>query len=227
MIYEDVREGRFVDRPNRFVAHVELDGRVETCHVKNTGRCAELFLPGARVWVQARPAPGRRTPYDLIAVQKGERVVNVDSQAPNRLAGEWLAAGGLWRDVRLLRPERRHGESRFDFYLETDALRAFVEVKGVTLEEDGVAYFPDAPTLRGLRHLRGLADCLAEGYAACALFVVQMEGVRLLRPNMRTHPEFGYALRELRDRGGRVEAVGCRVAGDRLEIFGGVPVELP
>ena len=227
MRYDQIQRGTFLARPNRFVAQVALAQGVVPCHVKNTGRCRELLCPGAAVWVQMAPAPGRRTCCDLVAVQKGERVVNIDSQAPNRVAAQWLAAGGLGFSPTLLRPEARCGSSRLDFYLEGPGRRMFVEVKGVTLEEQDVAYFPDAPTLRGLRHLQELERCVAEGYEACALFVIQLEGVRAFRPNMATHPEFGRALARAAARGVRLEARGCRVEPDTLEIAGPVAVELP
>ena len=227
MRYDKIRPGTFLARPNRFVARVDLGEGTVDCHVKNTGRCRELLWPGVPVWVQMSAAPGRKTCCDLVAVQKGERIVNIDSQAPNRVAAQWLQSGGLGFIPTLLRPETRHGDSRFDFYLEAPGRRMFLEVKGVTLEQADVAYFPDAPTLRGLKHLRELEACVAQGYEACALFVIQLEGVRAFRPNMATHPAFGEALARAAARGVRVEARACRVAPDMLEIGGPVPVELP
>ena len=227
MHYDQIRQGRFLARPNRFLAQVTLEEGTVICHVKNTGRCRELLYPGVPVWVQLAPSPTRKTRWDLVAVQKGERIVNIDSQAPNRVAAHWLKAGGLGFVPTLLRPETRHGNSRFDFYLEAPGRRMFVEVKGVTLEEAGTAYFPDAPTLRGLKHLRELEDCVRQGFEACALFVVQLEGIRAFRPNMATQPEFGEALRRAAALGVRLEARSCRVSPDTLEIADPVPVELP
>lgn len=226
MYYSDICEAVFLDRPNRFVAHVCLDGEQVTCHVKNTGRCRELLIPGARVLVQHCPGELRKTKYDLIAVYKGENLVNMDSVAPNRMVGEWLLAGGLGEVPTLLRPETRWGASRFDFYAEFGNRKLFVEVKGVTLEEDGVARFPDAPTERGVRHLRELGDCLAEGYEAVAVFVIQMKGVHRFEPNRRTHPEFAAALAEAAARGVKVLALDCRVRPGCVVIDQPVPVFL-
>ena len=162
MIYENILPAIFVDRPNRFIAHVELNGRLEVCHVKNTGRCRELLIPGCRVYVQHQPSPTRKTAYDLIAVEKGERLLNMDANAPNRIFGEYVRAGRFLREWPVIRPETTHGDSRFDFYLESPGHRLFAEVKGVTLEDDGVMRFPDAPTERGVKHLEGLARCVQE-----------------------------------------------------------------
>lgn len=234
MIYEQMREGRFLSRPNRFIAWVELDGEAVCCHVKNTGRCRELLTEGAQVWVQECANPSRKTRFDLIAVRKGQLLINMDSQAPNRAAGEWIASGGLLRagqaaageSLTLLRPECRFGSSRFDFYLETTRERAFLEVKGVTLEQDGVALFPDAPTERGVRHMEELCACVREGYGGYLLFVIQMEGVRCFRPNERTHPAFGQALRAARAAGVRILAYDCAVTADSMSLRAPVPVEL-
>lgn len=225
MNYSDVVPGRFLDRPNRFVAHVELMGKTETVHVKNTGRCRELLVPGARVYCQHLEHPGRRTKYDLIAVEKNGRLINMDSQAPNAAAGEWLRSGGLG-EVQNLRAETVHADSRFDFSFTLGGRQCFLEVKGVTLEQDGVCAFPDAPTLRGSKHLRGLADAAREGYGAYVLFVIQMENVRFLRPNDATDPDFAAALRQAAAAGVRVLAHSCAVTPDSMTITGPVPVEL-
>lgn len=225
MNYSDVVPGRFLDRPNRFVAHVELMGKTETVHVKNTGRCRELLVPGARVYCQHLEHPGRRTKYDLIAVEKNGRLINMDSQAPNAAAGEWLRSGGLG-EVQNLRAETVHADSRFDFSFTLGGRQCFLEVKGVTLEQDGVCAFPDAPTLRGSKHLRGLADAAREGYGAYVLFVIQMENVRFLRPNDATDPDFAAALRQAAAAGVRVLAHSCAVTPDSMTITGPVSVEL-
>lgn len=223
MIYANCTSGIFLSRPNRFIAHVQLDGIVEVCHVKNTGRCRELLLPGAQVFLERSPNPARKTRYDLISVYKHGRLVNLDSQAPNKLFAEWAKAGGI-PSISLLRAECAHGDSRFDFYLEASGKQMFVEVKGVTLEEDGLALFPDAPTERGVKHLRGLAACVREGYGACAAFVIQMEGVHSFTPNRRTHPAFADALLEARDAGVTLLAFDCRVTPD--SIIPGQPVPI-
>ena len=217
MRYENMVRGEFVSRPNRFIAHVIIDGKEEICHVKNTGRCKELLVPGAVVWCQSWDNPNRKTKFDLIAVQKGERCINMDSQAPNAAAKEWLLAGGLG-EIRDLKGEYTHGDSRFDFSFIRDEKRCFLEVKGVTLERDGVCAFPDAPTQRGAKHLRGLTALAKEGYGAYVLFVIQMADVKYLHPTDATDPDFGAALREAADAGVTVLAVDCAVTADTMEI---------
>ena len=217
--------GVFRSRPNRFIAHVEIGGEMQVVQVKNTGRCRELLVPGCRVWCQRADNPARKTQYDLIAVEKGTRLINMDSQAPNRAAGEWLASGGLG-EIDNLRPETTHGDSRFDFSFTRAGNPCFLEVKGVTLEADGVCAFPDAPTQRGAKHLRGLAEAARQGYGAYVLFVIQMEDVKYLHPNDRTDPAFGTALREAAQHGVQVLAVQCRVTPESMEITEFVPVEL-
>ncbi len=209
MTYQHIVPGIFRARPNRFIAHVEVGGGVEACHVKNTGRCRELLLDGAVVYLEESGNPNRKTKYDLIAVEKGGRLINMDSQAPNKVAAEYLPT--LLPGLTLLRPETKFGSSRFDFYAETEGGKWFIEVKGVTLEEDGVVLFPDAPTQRGVKHLHELCAALEAGYKAMALFVVQMEDVRYFTPNARTHPEFAQALREAQAKGVQLEAVDCAV----------------
>lgn len=231
MEYGKILPGLFLARPNRFVAHVEIAGRAEVCHVKNTGRCRELLLPGVRVWLEESANPARKTKYDLIAVEKeregGPLLINMDSQAPNRVFGEWAAAGGLGFVPTLLRPETVYGNSRFDYYWELgEARRGFWEVKGVTLEEGGVARFPDAPTLRGVKHLEELAAARRAGYEAGVCFVVQMAGMDHVEPNDITHPEFGAALRRAAGAGVAVLALECAAEPGRLEIRGRLPVRL-
>ena len=225
MTYADMVEGRFLARPNRFIAHVEIDGRVEVCHVKNTGRCRELLPVGARVWCQRASNPNRKTKFDLITVKKAHRLINMDSQAPNIAAGQWLAQGGLG-EVEALRPETFHGDSRYDFSFVKDGKTCFLEVKGVTLETDGVCAFPDAPTDRGAKHLRGLTQAVKDGFGAYVLFVIQMLDVKYLHPNDNTDPEFGKALREAAEAGVQVLAVDCKITENTMEINDFVQVKL-
>ena len=229
MQYQKILPGIFLSRPNRFVARVEVDGAEAVCHVKNTGRCQELLVPGCTVVLEFHPKAKemkRKTEYDLIAVYKGDLLINMDSQAPNRVFGEWARAGRFIPGLTLLRPETTFGGSRFDFYWEATGRRGFVEVKGVTLEEDGVVRFPDAPTLRGVKHLEELVRARQAGYEAAVCFVIQMENVIRFQPNDRTHPAFGQALRAAAAAGVEVLALDCRVAPDRLELNRPVPVEL-
>ena len=225
MRYDNMVPGIFLDRPNRFIAHVRIGGKTETVHVKNTGRCRELLPPGAEVWCQRSGNPARKTGYDLSTVHKGSRLINMDSQAPNAAAREWLASGGLGR-IEALRPETFHGDSRFDFSFTKDGRPCFLEVKGVTLETEGVCAFPDAPTDRGAKHLRGLAEAVAEGYGAYVLFVIQMENVKYLCPNDATDPNFGAALRAAAAAGVQVLAVDCAVTPEEMRIRDRVPVRL-
>ena len=217
MRYDNMTPGIFRARPNRFIAHIEIDGAVEICHVKNTGRCRELLVPGCTVWCQRSDNPIRKTKFDLIAVQKGDRLINMDSQAPNKAAGEWLRGGGLG-EISELRPEVRHGDSRYDFSFLKDGKRCFLEVKGCTLEEDGVCAFPDAPTERGAKHIRGLTEAARAGYGAYILFVIQMSDVKYIRPHDETDPEFGRALREAAQNGVQVLAMDCAITPDTMDI---------
>lgn len=226
MHYPNITPAVFQARPNRFVAQVLLDGQPVTVHVKNTGRCRELLVPGARVWLTRSGNPKRKTAYDLVAVEKGSRLINMDAQAPNKVFAEWAAAGHFVPGLTLLKPECRHGDSRFDFYWEAGARRGFVEVKGVTLERDGAVYFPDAPTQRGIKHLHGLAACLAEGYEGAVCFVIQMAEADFFSPNDLTHPAFGQALREAAQAGVQVLARCCTVTPDSLTLAQKVPVRL-
>lgn len=227
MRYKNMRSATFLARPNRFVAEVLLEtGERAVCHVKNTGRCRELLIPGVRVWLEESDNPARKTAYDLIAVEKGERLINMDSQAPNRVFGEWVATGDAFGNVTAVKPEYRYGDSRLDFCLETDRGLHLVEVKGVTLEEDGHARFPDAPTERGIRHIRELQRAVESGLDATLCFVIQMENILSVRPNDETHPAFGVALREAAAAGIRVMAWECVVTPDTLTICRSVPVIL-
>ena len=217
--------GSFLARPNRFIAHVEIDGNTEVCHVKSTGRCRELLPTGAKVWCEVSNNPARKTKYDLITVQKGERLINMDSQAPNIAAKEWLLAGGLGK-IENLKSETTQGESRFDFSFTKDGRPCFLEVKGVTLENDGICAFPDAPTQRGAKHLRGLSQLAKEGYGAYVLFVIQMTDVKYLHPNDATDPNFGAALRQASADGVQILAVDCRVTEYSMDIENKVEVRL-
>ncbi|NBI65922.1 DNA/RNA nuclease SfsA [Pseudoflavonifractor sp. 60] len=230
MEYGKILPGTFLTRLNRFVAHVEAEGELQVCHVKNTGRCRELLVPGARVWLEESANPARKTKFDLIAVEKerpqGPLLINMDSQAPNKVFGEWAAAGGLGFTPELLRPEMTYGNSRFDYYWEYSDRRGFWEVKGVTLEENAVARFPDAPTLRGVKHLEELMLARQAGYEAGVCFVVQMEGMDRVEPNDLTHPDFGAALRRAAHAGVEVLALECAVEPGRLTIRRPIPVGL-
>lgn len=226
MTYSAIREAVFLSRPNRFVAEIRLDGKVQLCHVKNTGRCRELLIPGARVWVQEQSAPSRKTKFDLITVEKGRRLVNIDSQAPNKAVAQWLPHSGLYRKLTAVRPEHRFGDSRLDFYLEGDGRSGLMEVKGVTLERDGVALFPDAPTLRGVRHLRELSAAAGQGWDAFVLFLIQMKGVSFMAPNWQTHAAFGRALTAAQAAGVQILALDCHVAPDSISPGDWVPVDL-
>ena len=217
MQYSDMTPGIFLARPNRFIAHVQIDGETQICHVKNTGRCRELLIPGTTVWCQRSSNPSRKTKFDLIAVQKGDRLINMDSQAPNIAVGEWLRSGGLG-EITNLRPETTHGDSRFDFSFTRDGIPCLMEVKGCTLEHDGACAFPDAPTERGAKHIRGLARAIEEGYECYILIVIQMSDVKYFHPNDATDPDFGAALREAAQAGVHVLAIDCAVTPETMEL---------
>ena len=225
MYYPNMIPGRFLSRPNRFIAHVEIAGKEETVHVKNTGRCRELLSVGAEVWCQKASNPNRKTQYDLITVRKGDRLINMDSQAPNTAVGEWLRAGGLG-EIENIKAESFHEDSRFDFSFTKDGRQCFLEVKGVTLENNGICAFPDAPTDRGTKHLRGLTRAARAGYGAYVLFVIQMADVKYIHPNDITDPNFGAALREAAASGVQVLAMDCAVTEDSMAIRNPVPVML-
>ena len=225
MKYENMVPGTFLSRPNRFIAHVEIAGQEQIVHVKNTGRCRELLPVGAQVYCQHFDNSRRKTAYDLIAVQKGDLLINMDSQVPNAAVKEWLSSGGLGQ-IENLRPETVHGDSRFDFSFTKDGKPCFLEVKGVTLEENGICAFPDAPTERGTKHLRGLIRAVREGCEAYVLFVIQMSPVRYLHPNDATDPAFAAALREASAAGVHILAMDCAVAVDEMTLKSPVPVIL-
>lgn len=213
MKYSKIVKGKFISRPNRFVATVEIDGKVEAVHVKNTGRCAELLIPGADVYLSPSDSTERKTKYDLVSVKKGDFLVNMDSQIVNGVAEEWLTS--LF-PCALIKREVTFGKSRFDFYIENGKDKIFVEAKGVTLENEGVVSFPDAPTERGVKHLNELISAKKQGYSCYVLFIVQMEGVKYFTPNYKTHKEFGEALKHARNEGVNILCVECKIYEDEI-----------
>lgn len=216
MKYSNIIKAKFKSRPNRFIAIVDVDGTEEICHVKNTGRCKELFVEGAPVYLQKSDNPKRKTLYDLIAVQKGDRLINVDSQIVNGTVLEYMSV--LFDNIKLIKPECVYRNSRFDIYLETETDKIFVEVKGVTLEKDGTALFPDAPTERGVKHLKELQKAVADGYKAFVLFVIQMDNALHFEPNRITHPEFAEELKNAQKNGVTVLAYNCTVTPNEIKI---------
>lgn len=215
MKYSNIEKGIFIDRPNRFIAHVSIDGIVHVVHVKNTGRCKELLLPGSTVFLEKSNNPNRKTQYDLVAVDAAVGLVNIDSQAPNIVVKEWL----LKQDFTTVIPEFKYGNSRIDFYIEKGSVKTLMEVKGCTLIKDGIGYFPDAPTERGVKHLRELTASIKNGYNAVLAFVIQVEGITEVLPNIETHPEFGAALEEAINAGVEVLYLPCKVGEDELLII--------
>lgn len=226
MRYDNIRSGIFKDRPNRFIANVEIEGEICVCHVKNTGRCRELLVPGAEVYVTESSNPSRKTRFDLVAVKKGKRLFNIDSQAPNKVVFEWLKKGEAFDNIKAIKPEYKYNNSRFDFYVETNNEKVLIEVKGVTLEKDGVLLFPDAPTERGLRHIRELCLAKKDGYKTQIIFVVQTDRAKYFTPNAQTHPEFCKALRQAAAEGVEIFCRLSKITPDTLEIDGLVPVKL-
>ncbi|MFQ9514859.1 MAG: DNA/RNA nuclease SfsA [Eubacterium sp.] len=218
MKYNNIVKGKFIDRPNRFIANVEIEGEPQIVHVKNTGRCREILLPDAEVFLQKSDNPNRKTKFDLVKVKKGDRIVNMDSQAPNKVVQEWLTENGLYDNTTTIIPEKTYHQSRFDFYIEGDGKKAWMEVKGVTLEVDGAALFPDAPSERAVKHIEHLMKAKKEGYEAYIMFVIQMEGVKYFSPNWATHPEFSKALIRARDAGVMIMAYDCIVTETELRI---------
>ena len=220
MKYPNITRARFINRPNRFIAEVEVEGHKEIVHVKNTGRCKELLIPGSEVWLTAPGTPGRKTKYDLIAVRKSSGTLfNIDSQAPNILVREWLSTKGFSKVI----PEYKYGSSRIDFYMEREPAgnspeRYLMEVKGCTLEINGVGYFPDAPTERGIKHIRELIKAKEAGWRAALAFVIQMDGVTEVRPNIKTHPEFGTAMEDAEKAGVEILFLPCHVEPDEIVI---------
>jgi len=226
MIYAETCHGTFIQRPNRFIAHVEIGDKTVIAHVKNTGRCKELLVPGAKVILQKSDNSERKTSYDLITVWKDKRLINIDSQAPNKLFLEYLQSGRYVDGITSIKPEAKYGSSRFDFYVEAGERKIFIEVKGVTLEEDGIVLFPDAPTERGVKHLNELAQSIRAGYEAQVVFVIQMSDVRYFTPNNKTHPAFGEALLAAVEAGVKAVALDCVVTPDSLIIGNPAPIKL-
>ena len=226
MKYENIIKARFISRPNRFIAEVEIDGNIEIAHVKNTGRCKELLTEGATVYVQKSDNPARKTKYDLITVVKNGMLINMDSQAPNKVFGEWVSQGNFAADVDLIKPECKYGNSRFDFYIEAGGRKIFAEIKGVTLEEEGIVMFPDAPTERGMKHIKELCECVKNGYEGYIFFIIQMEQCKYFTPNKATHPEFAEALKKASECGVNIKAMNCNVTEDELKILKEVEIKL-
>ena len=224
MKYKNVKEGIFLNRPNRFIANVLIGGQEVVCHVKNTGRCRELLGEGARVFLEESDNPERKTKYDLIAVFKGDVLYNIDSQAPNVVFGEYITS--FFKNVKLVKSECKYKNSRFDFYVEYENKKAFIEVKGVTLEKDGVMLFPDAPTQRGVKHVNELCDLVNQGYEAYVVFIIQADAGKYFTPNRQTHAEFGDALKKAHDKGVKVLAFCCKTQKDSLFIKKALKVEL-
>ena len=226
MKYENMTIGKFISRPNRCIANVEVDGKIEVCHVKNTGRCKELLIPNATVYIQRNDNPNRKTKFSLIGVLKGNKKINIDSQVTNKVVNEWISEGMLFKDVTLVKPECKYKNSRFDFYVETKSKKIFIEVKGATLEENGIVRFPDAPTERGVKHIHELVECINEGYEAYIIFVIQMKEVLYFTPNDLTHKAFGDALREAERKGVHILAIDSEVTEDSIELREYVEVKL-
>jgi len=226
MHYDNIFPAKFITRHNRFVADIEIDGKVCPCHVKNTGRCKELLIPGSNIFVQSSDSQERKTKYDLISVYKGKRLINIDSQVPNKVFKEWAIAGGLRRPVTYIKPEFKYKNSRFDFYMELENINALVEVKGVTLEDGNIAMFPDAPTERGVKHVLELIDSLSDGYKAYIVFVIQMRAVTKFRPNDVMHKAFGDALRKAHKKGVEILAFNCDILRDSISPAKAVQVIL-
>ena len=226
MHYDKIVKGKFIERPNRFIAYVDIDGKIEKCHVKNTGRCRELLIPGAKVYLEESSNSNRKTKYSLVGVMKGNMMINMDSQAPNKVVKEWLELKASEKGIILIKPEKVYGESRIDFYYETDSSKAYMEVKGVTLIEDGIARFPDAPTERGIKHIEHLIELKQLGYETYIMFVIQCKGVKWFEPNDITHKAFGDALRKAVKTGVKVLAYDCVVAEDSLMIDSFVEVRV-
>ncbi len=226
MEYKNIKSGVFKERPNRFIAYVEVEGRTEVCHVKNTGRCRELLTKDCTVYLEESDNKARKTKYDLIAVSKKGVIFNIDSQAPNKVFGEWLKSSEYFGRAKYIKPEFSYKDSRLDFYVETDTEKILIEVKGVTLEKDGVLMFPDAPTLRGVKHLKELIGATDEGYRTAAVFVIQTEYARYFTPNKAAHPEFASVLKEAQAKGVEIIALCCDTSPKELKIKNIVEVRL-
>lgn len=226
MKYYNIKNGIFKKRENRFIAYIEINGKTEKCHVKNTGRCKELLVDNATVFVEENFSENRKTKFSLISVIKNNLFINMDSQAPNKVVFEWLKKGCLFNDLTFLKSEVKFRNSRFDFYAERNDKKIFIEVKGVTLEENGIVKFPDAPTQRGIKHIFELCEAVKEGYEAYIIFVVQMKGAIWFEPNYKTHPEFGEALKIAQEHGVNILAFDCNVGIDFIDIDKKIDIRL-
>ncbi len=224
MFYKNIAAGKFISRPNRFIANVEIDGEVQVVHVKNTGRCRELLLPGSTVYCEKSDNPNRKTAYDLVAVEKGNLLINMDSQAPNAAFSEFIHDGSFKDGIEYIARERKYKNSRFDFYFKRKGKEYFAEVKGVTLEDEGVVLFPDAPTERGVKHLTELEDAVKNGYGGCVVFVVQLKEAKYFTPNRKTHPEFADKLKEVQKAGVEIFAYTCNVTPNSISLLSQIPV---
>lgn len=224
MFYKNIAAGKFISRPNRFIANVEIDGKVQVVHVKNTGRCRELLLPGSTVYCEKSDNPKRKTAYDLVAVEKGKLLINMDSQAPNTAFSEFIHDGSFKDGIEYIARERKYKNSRFDFYFKRKGKEYFAEVKGVTLEDEGVVLFPDAPTERGVKHLTELEDAVKNGYGGCVVFVVQLKEAKYFTPNRKTHPEFADKLKEVQKEGVEIFAYTCNVTPNSISLLSQISV---
>lgn len=224
MFYKNIAAGKFISRPNRFIANVEIDSEVQVVHVKNTGRCRELLLPGSTVYCEKSDNPNRKTAYDLVAVEKGNLLINMDSQAPNAAFSEFIHDGSFKDGIEYIARERKYKNSRFDFYFKRNGKEYFAEVKGVTLEDEGVVLFPDAPTERGVKHLTELEDAVKNGYGGCVVFVVQLKEAKYFTPNRKTHPEFADKLKEVQKAGVEIFAYTCNVTPNSISLLLQIPV---
>ena len=226
MKYNNIKKGFFQSRPNRFIANITVDGKEEIAHVKNTGRCRELLTPGAEIYLERSDKKERKTEYDIVTVKKGSRLINMDSQAPNKIFHEWVLGGNFAEDIILIKPEYKYKNSRFDFYIETKKKKILAEIKGVTLEEDGIVRFPDAPTERGVKHIKELISAIEEGYETYVVFIVQMDDVKYFEPNEKTHREFAEILNKAKKKGVNILALSCLVTEDSVTANGFVKVAL-
>lgn len=224
MLYKNITAGKFISRPNRFIANVEIDGEIQVVHVKNTGRCKELLLPSSTVYCEKSMNPKRKTAYDLVAVKKGKLLINMDSQAPNQAFSEFIHDGRFKDGIEYIAREKKYKNSRFDFYFKRQGKEYFAEVKGVTLEDNGVVLFPDAPTERGVKHLTELEDAVKNGYGGCVVFVVQLEEAEYFTPNRKTHPEFAEQLRKAQNAGVEIFAYNCKVTPESISLLSQIPV---
>lgn len=225
MKYNNIIKATFLNRPNRFIANILVGEKEQICHVKNTGRCKELLTDNAVIYVQQNNNPNRKTKYDLIAVEKGNRLINMDSQIPNKVAYEWLIEKEPFGKITYIKPETKYKNSRFDFYFETKSEKAFAEIKGVTLEKDGIVLFPDAPSERAVKHLNELSEALSDGYKCYVIFIIQMDNVSYFTPNYQTHKAFGETLKKVQEKGIIITAIDCLVAPNSINYNQIIPIK--